>query len=113
MMTAPTSTETAKPTIAELVADLALASQRDRLEKLIALGAPELVIEATRRAVTSLETEGVKVAGDQALLAREVVSIELRRGNGGKQYLRVETPEGPVHYYPNARHGRFIAEAQS
>ena len=99
-------------TIRQYINEQSLRNQRERIEALARIQAPEIVIEQARTVLANLESSGVKVGGDQALLEREFTMAEVRKGNGGKQYLHFTTDAGKVNYFPNAKHGRFISAAE-
>ena len=63
------------------------------------------MIDATTAELSRLQRGVLTVGGDRSLLDLEYTSYEVKKGNGGKQY--VEFDNG-VKYFPNARYGRYI-----
>lgn len=78
----------------------------DLISRQEALGLPP---ELADRARAAWEGDSWKIRGDAALLNLEFSAREIRKGRGGKQYVRYTTSEGVVCYFPNARFGRFIS----
>lgn len=100
-------------TIATHIKQEILKGAEQRLARLLELAAPQVIIDKQTAVVTDLKAGGIgcPIGGDQSLLELEFTGHEVKKGRGGKPYVRFETPQGYVHYYPQARHGRYIAVA--
>lgn len=95
----------AEKTIADMIIEAELPALEYRLEKLIELNAPTVMIEGQRKAVEDLKAGILKVGGNKEKLANVVDGYEIRKGNGRKQYMLFS--DGTM-YFPNARYGRYI-----
>jgi len=80
----------------------------ERADKLEALKAPQIMIEATRKMAEALKAGILKCGGDAELLDIEMESFEVRKGRGGKAYISLN---GNINYFPEAKYGRFITMA--
>lgn len=96
-------------TIRDYIIDGALKTAEDRLEKLIEMGAPNVMITGQQSAVDSLKSGELKIGGDVELLNEEFVDREFKKGNGGKAYISINS--GTVNFFPNARYGMYIKRA--
>ena len=79
-----------------------------RLERLEAMNAPKVMIEAQRKAVDELKAGKIEVGGEKNLLDVEFESFIQKKGNGGKAYLTIN---GKINYFPQAQYGRYIKTA--
>lgn len=91
-------------TLKEKIFELELAAMKTRLEKLLELGAPRVMSESLSKAI---EKADIKIGGDQALLAETFVTVEAKKGNGGKQYLLFNNS---IQYFPQAKFGKYICK---
>ncbi len=78
---------------------------QERLEKLIQMKAPRVMIQGQQKLVEELSTGKIRVGGDQDLLQCTFETFENKKGNGGKLYVQFDNG---IKYFPNAKHGRFI-----
>lgn len=99
----PASAE--EKTVAEMIIEVELPAMEYRLNKLIEFGAPAVMIEGQRKAVEEMKNGILKVGGAKEKLANRVAGFEIRKGNGGKQYMVFS--DGTM-YFPNARYGRYV-----
>jgi hypothetical protein len=91
----------------ETVADIILQPQHFRLERLIEIGAPPVIIERQRKMLNKPLRDLVnKVEGLEDLV---VVECEWSKGRGGKPWCEMIIEDGRVlRYFPRARYGPFI-----
>jgi hypothetical protein len=94
-------------TIRQYITRVAISQGEKRLEKLKSLRAPFVLVEAVEREQARWKEGTVKINGEQTLLDVEFESVETRTGNGGKKYLQFN---GSINFFPEARHGLFIAK---
>ena len=80
---------------------------QERLEKLIQMNAPAVIIEGQKKIVKELSTGKIKIGGDQDLLQRTFETFEVKKGKGGKLYIQFDNG---IKYFPNAKYGRFITQ---
>lgn len=92
-------------TIKEYILKVELLNAEHRLQKLTEIKAPAIMIEKQGEFVTELSQGVIKIGGNDGLLKQEVVSVEPKRGVGGKPYFIFN---GDVKYFPVAKYGRFI-----
>jgi len=78
---------------------------QERLEKLIQMEAPRVMIQGQQKLVEELSTGKIRVGGDQDLLQCTFETFETKKGNGGKLYIQFDNG---IKYFPNAKYGRFI-----
>ena len=78
---------------------------QERLEKLIQMEAPKIMIQGQQKLVEELSTGKIKIGGDQDLLQCTFETFEIKKGNGGKLYIQFDNG---IKYFPNAKYGRFI-----
>ena len=82
-----------------------LRMAQERLEKLIKMKAPGVMIQGQQKLVEELEAGKIKVGGDQELLNCTFETFEIKKGSGGKSYIQFDNG---IKYFPNAKYGRFI-----
>lgn len=92
-------------TILDWICEHELPAYEERMAKLVSIGAPEIVIKAQADAVDALKCRKISVGGMRKLLAEQVEKFEVKRGNGGKQYVEFN---GAIRYFPAAKYGRYI-----
>lgn len=78
---------------------------QERLEKLMQMKAPEVMIQGQKKIVKELSEGKIKIGGDQDLLQCTFETFETKKGNGGKIYIQFDKG---IKYFPNAKYGRFI-----
>lgn len=78
---------------------------QERLEKLIQMNVPKVMIQGQQKIVAELSEGKIKVGGDQELLNNTFETFEVKKGNGGKIYIQFDNG---IKYFPNAKYGRFI-----
>lgn len=78
---------------------------QERLEKLIQIKAPEVMIQGQKKIVEELSAGKIKIGGDQELLQCTFETFEAKKGNGGKIYIQFDNN---IKYFPNAKYGKFI-----
>lgn len=91
--------------ILDWICEHELPAYEERLAKLESIGAPAVMIESQKEAVDKLRNGDIVVGGNKELLAETVEGFEVKRGNGGKQYVEFN---GAIRYFPQAKYGRFI-----
>lgn len=89
-------------TLKEKITEIEIATMTVRLENLTAMNAPKIMLETISKEIAKND---IKVGGDTELLAEIFQTVEVKKGNGGKQYLIFN---GNIQYFPQARFGRFI-----
>jgi hypothetical protein len=96
-------------TIGERINLVHLAGVRLRLAKLVEARADDIAIQRLKAEAERLESEGIKVTGDNAdaLLRLEYISVEVRSGKA--PYLHFCTKLGNINYFPEAKRGPFIS----
>lgn len=78
---------------------------QERLEKLIQMNAPKVMIQGQQKLVEELSAGKIKIGGDQDLLQYTFKAYEIKKGNGGKLYVQFDNG---IKYFPNAKYGRFL-----
>lgn len=78
-----------------------VCGMQDRLNKLIEIGAPAVIIEGQKKFI-----DNPKVGGDINYLDDVISSKEIKTGRGGKQYILFN---GNIQFFPNARYGMYIS----
>lgn len=95
--------------MANRIADFILKTEyrgaQERLEKLIKMEAPKIMVQGQQKLVEELSTGKIKIGGDQDLLQYTFETFEIKKGNGGKLYVQFDNG---IKYFPNAKYGRFI-----
>ena len=91
--------------ILSIILEKELIATKDRLEKMIQMGAPEVIITSLKIQVADMENGEINIGGDTELLSLNADSYEAKRGRGGKCYIEFDNG---VRYFPNAKYGRFI-----
>lgn len=81
----------------------------ERKEKLKAIDAPKVLVEACENDLSKLKAGDLRCSGDNSLLDEEVESHIIQKGRGGKIY---HVFNGNINYFPNAKYGRFIAKGE-
>ena len=93
-------------TIREFICKHEAEGAQEHLDRLIELGAPQIILDGWKKAVAALKDGKVECGGDSGLLNVEVVDFIKRKGNGGKPWVQFN---GFINYFPQAKYGRFIA----
>ena len=91
-------------TIREKIIEGLLTAGTERLEKLIELGAPTVIITGQQQYVENLKRGEVKIAGEQNLLDIEFSSVEQKKGRGGKSYYSFNDD---INFFPVTRYGNM------
>ena len=97
-----------KMTIREWILEGTIKAYEIRLEKLIEIGAPKVVIEGQKKMVAELKDGELKIGGDLDVLEDEFVSCTIKTGRGGKKYYLLNED---VNFFPAAKYGLFIKKA--
>lgn len=92
-------------TIRNYILNGAISTAKERLEKLQAINAPQVIIDGQKRAIADLENGNLKIGGDTKVLDREFENREFKTGRGGKGYILIN---GNVSFFPNAKYGMYI-----
>lgn len=74
---------------------------KERLERLIELGAPQVMIEAQKMMV-----DNPKIGGDNELLDAVISTKEIKKGRGGKEYILFNDM---ICFFPKAKYGMYIS----
>lgn len=96
-------------TIREYILEGALKSAETRLDDLIKLNAPRVIIDGQQEYVNKLRAGELNIGGDTSVLDEEFVSREMKKGRGGKTYIVINEN---VNFFPNARYGMYIRRAE-
>ena len=96
-------------TIKEFIIDREMVVYEGRLNSLLELGAPDIMIESQRKAVAALQSGDFKIGGDPYLLDYEFSEWKVYKGRGGKMYVQFDEK---INYFPTAKYGRYIKEAK-
>lgn len=80
----------------------------DRKKKLEDMGAPAVMIASLDEELIRLSWNDFTCGGDTNLLEEEFISVEHKKGRGGKVY---HVFNGHINYFPQAKYGRYIKEA--
>lgn len=91
--------------VIDLIVRNELRAAQERLEKLMQIKAPEVMIQGQKRIVEELSAGKIKVGGDQELLQCTFETFETKKGRGGKVYVQFDNG---IRYFPNTKYGRFI-----
>ena len=92
-------------TVREKIIEGLLNAAEERLQKLQEIQAPQVMVDGQKNYIEKLGAGELKVGGDTKLLDEEFVSVEARKGNGGKVYYAFN---GDINFFPKARYGMFI-----
>ena len=80
-----------------------------RLQRLLEIGAPAVVMQAEADAIAQLVRGQLAVKGSPELLDLELATIAWHTGNGGKPWAMITTScDEVVRYFPFARYGALI-----
>lgn len=96
-------------TIKEYIIDGTITSLMDRENKLKELGAPTVMITSIGEEIDRLMKGTLKCSGEKELLEEEYISVEQKKGKGGKPYYVFN---GNINYFPHAKYGRFVAKGE-
>lgn len=103
-------------TIAAYILSCRVASHTDRLERLVGLLAPEMVLDRERELLARAQDGRIgpvsaPKTGEPAetLLALDYTEVKWAKGRGGHHFATFTTASGPVNYFPQAKFGPFIA----
>lgn len=80
-----------------------------RLNRLIEISAPEIIIERTREILAAAQAGEITCTSLGEFSEWNVTGGERRTGRGGKVYYALETTSGTVHVFPQARYGLFLS----
>lgn len=80
-----------------------------RKNKLIDMGAPDILIKNCDEEMERLNNGDLRCSGEVELLDNELVSHEVKQGRGGKLY---HVFNGNINYFPKAKYGRFVAKGE-
>ena len=97
--------------IREYILEKELIGYNYRLDKLIEIGAPQVIIDRQRELVGELENGVLSVSGDKEVLEFEFNKSEKKTGRGGKVYIQFTCDNCLVNYFPTAKYGRYIKRA--
>ena len=100
--------EEAQMTIRDFVKNTMVKAMEERLNDLMKIGAPAVMIDGQRKAIEAMANGTMKIGGDTEALDDVYASHEVRKGTGGRQYFAIN---GNVNFFPNARYGMFIKRA--
>ncbi len=102
--------EEKKMKLGEFLRKKILENNKERLDKLVAIQAPGVMIEGIKKEITDLEAgKEVKIKGDTEYLEYAFISETWKTGRGGKKYVEFTLTNGEkVNYFPNAKYGRYI-----
>lgn len=92
-------------TIKEFIIEKELPMNKERLEKLIEMGAPEIIIKSLFEQIKGMENGELKIGGDLELLDYEFKDYEVKKRKSGKIYIVFDKS---INYFPNAKYGRYI-----
>jgi len=92
-------------TIKELIIEKELPMDKERLEKLIEMGAPEIIITSLSEQIKEMENGELKIGGDLELLDYEFRDYEVKRRKSGKIYIVFDKS---IIYSPYTKYGRYI-----
>lgn len=92
-------------TIRDYILNGAISAAKERLERLLTIGAPEMMVDGQKKAVEDLENGNLKIGGDTKVLDWEFKNREIKTGKGGKGYILIN---GNVSFFPNAKYGMYI-----
>lgn len=92
-------------TIKELIIEKELPMDKERLEKLIEMGAPEIIITSLSEKIKEMENGELKIGGDLELLDYEFRDYEVKRRKSGKIYIVFDKS---ITYSPYTKYGRYI-----
>jgi hypothetical protein len=94
-------------TIKDYILEHETKATKERLEKLVKIDAPRIMIEKTREALQKMESGIIEVNGDAMLLELEFETCAVKTGRGGKVYLQFDNF---INYFPLAKYGRYITK---
>ena len=93
-------------TIKDYILTAELKNATTRLEGLINLNAPAIVIQGQQKLVSDLEKGVLVVSGDVEYLDAPYSNHEVKTGRGGKIYVSFN--DNSINYFPQAKFGRCI-----
>lgn len=92
-------------TIKEFILQNTITALEERLNRLIEIGAPEIVISNLSSELEGMKQGNIKIGGNTEKLERELPAWKQRKGRGGKPYIAFA--DGTC-YFPTAKYGRYI-----
>ncbi len=95
-------------TIKDYIRNKLLESGKERLEKLVEISAPEIVITGQKKFIENIKSGNIEISGDTDTLSDAFETIEAKKGKGGKTYYVFN---GSINFFPKARYGMFIKRA--
>lgn len=96
-------------TVREYIIEATIKSLTERVSKLEKLGAPRIMCEAIHEELADLNADIFKCGGDVEYLEDELITVESRKGNGGKSYYIFN---GYIRYFPMAKYGRYVKKGE-
>jgi hypothetical protein len=92
-------------TIKQYIIDICVRHHAIRLAKLEALDAPSVMIDGERALIERWRGGTARLGDKEKLLDTPFVSIEWRKGRGGKEYAVFNDS---IAYFPKGRFGPFV-----
>lgn len=106
-------TNTDKETILSTCLAIVLTANRRRLEKLVEMAAPDVMIKALSSTITEMEQKGAisKFVRDLDGCSHHIwETCERRVGRGGKVFFHFELNEdAPINFFPQGKYGPFVS----
>lgn len=81
----------------------------ERVKKLEEMQAPQIMCDKIHEEIANLNADIFKCGGDVHCLEDEFITVETKKGNAGKVYYIFNDY---IHYYPNAKYGRYVKEGE-
>jgi len=86
------------------VRDRIVESKKKRLEKLIEINAPAVIIDNLKKEING----NIKIGGDIGLLDVVIITWEEKKGRMWKLYYLINNE---IQFFPNAQYGMFISRS--
>jgi len=96
-------------TIRQHIIESRLKGTEQRLQKLIEMDAPEIMIKAHREMLTNLQNGIIKVAHLEEYGDLEFSKLEVKTGRGGKKFGTYVVETGIVYFFPEGKYGPFCS----
>ena len=91
------------------ILELEIKATEKRLNRLIEIGAPDIIIENTKKNIEQFKLGIIKINDKQHLLSKTFEKLEVKTGRGGVEYIQFN---GNINYFPNGKYGKFIKIAE-
>ena len=96
------------PTILDKILEIEINAWQNRLNKLTAINAPEIMLVKLRENIENAKKGIIKITDKEDLLSIHFKEYEVKKGRGGVPYIQFN---GSINYFPEGKYGKFIKSA--